>query len=94
MSWSFKDESKGASYNPIMEKGDAYTRKSMNPEGSGSGQNTHGYGFGNKKMMESNTSVTRYPREHSTCIKELFCTTDSSSYTETNQPSQLVDHDV
>jgi site-specific DNA-methyltransferase (adenine-specific) len=58
----FQRESKGATYNPIMEKGDAYTRKSKNPEGYGSGQNTHGYGFGNKKMMESNNSGTRYPK--------------------------------
>ena len=52
----------GATYNPIMERGDAYTRKSKNPEGYGSGQNTHGYGFGNKKMMESSNSGTRYPK--------------------------------
>ena len=58
----FQRESKGATYNPIMETGDAYTRKSKNPEGYGSGKNTHGYGFGNKKMMESSNSGTRYPK--------------------------------
>lgn len=64
----FQRESKGATYNPIMEKGDAYTRKSQKkdeegkPVGYGSGQNTHGYGFGKKKMMESSNEGTRYPK--------------------------------
>ena len=58
----FQRESKGATYNPIMETGDAYTRKSKNPEGYGSGKNTHGYGFGNKKLMQSNNKGTRYPK--------------------------------
>ena len=58
----FQRESKGATYNPIMETGDAYTRKSKNPEGYGSGKNTHGYGFGNKKMMENSNPGTRYPK--------------------------------
>ena len=64
----FQRESKGATYNPIMEIGDAYKRKSKkkddegNPVGYGSGQNTHGYGFGNKKLMESINSGTRYPK--------------------------------
>jgi len=64
----FQRESRDATYNPIMEKGDAYTRKSQkkdeegNPVGYGSGQNTHGYGFGNKKLMESSNSGTRYPK--------------------------------
>lgn len=64
----FQRESKGATYNPIMEIGDAYKRKSKkkddegNPVGYGSGQNTHGYGFGNKKLMVSINSGTRYPK--------------------------------
>jgi len=64
----FQRESKGATYNPIMEKGDAYKRKSKkkdedgNPVGYGSDKNTHGYGFGKKKLMESNNSGTRYPK--------------------------------
>ena len=64
----FQRESKDATYNPIMETGDAYTRKSQkkdeegNPVGYGSGKNTHGYGFGNKKKMKSSNSGTRYPK--------------------------------
>ena len=64
----FQRDSKGATYNPIMEKGDAYKRKSKkkdnegNPVGYGSGKNTHGYGFGNKKLMESNNKGIRYPK--------------------------------
>jgi len=38
----FSKESGGV-YNPIMEKGDPYTR--YNPDGYGSGKNTHGYGL-------------------------------------------------
>ncbi len=34
----------GGTYNPIMEKGKGYHRH--NPDGYGSGKNTHGYGFG------------------------------------------------
>jgi len=64
----FQRESKGATYNPIMETGDAYTRKSKKKDkegnlvGYGSGQNTHGYGFGNKKLMQSNNKGIRYPK--------------------------------
>ena len=58
----FQRESKDVTYNPIMETGDAYTRKSKNPKGYGSGKNTHGYGFGNKKKMKSSNSGTRYPK--------------------------------
>jgi site-specific DNA-methyltransferase (adenine-specific) len=64
----FQRDSKGATYNPIMESGDAYKRKSTNKDkdgnlvGYGSGKNTHGYGFGKEKMMESNNSGTRYPK--------------------------------
>ena len=64
----FQRESKGATYNPIMETGDAYTRKSKKKDaegnlvGYGSGKNTHGYGFGNKKLMQSNNKGTRYPK--------------------------------
>ena len=57
----FSQES-GCTYNPIMEVGDAYERNSNNPEGYGSGKNTHGYGFGKKKTMSSKNSGTRYPK--------------------------------
>ena len=55
----FSKESGGV-YNPIMEKGDPYTR--YNPDGYGSGKNTHGYGFGNNKSTGSSNSGTRYPK--------------------------------
>jgi len=42
----------GATYNPIMEEGDAYERKTNNPKGYGTGTNTHGYGFGKKKSSD------------------------------------------
>ena len=64
----FQRKPKGATYNPIMEKGDAYKRKSKkkdeegNPVGYGSNKNTHGYGFGNKKMMKSSNKGIRYPK--------------------------------
>ena len=58
----FRREAKDATYNPIMEKGDAYQRKSKNPEGYGSGKNTHGYGFGNTKNMGFENFGTRYPK--------------------------------
>jgi site-specific DNA-methyltransferase (adenine-specific) len=58
----FQRDSKGATYNPIMEKGEAYTRKSKNPEGYGPWGNNHGYGFGNTKTMEKSNSGTRYPK--------------------------------
>ena len=46
----FSKES-GGIYNPIMEIGDPWKR--FNPDGYGSGKNTHGYGFGNKKFTGS-----------------------------------------
>ena len=52
----------GCTYNPIMEKGESYKRETTNPEGYGSGRNTHGYGFGNKKVMKSDNKGTRYPK--------------------------------
>tara|TARA_B100000780_G_C21097805_1_gene442839 strand:+ start:976 stop:1821 length:846 start_codon:yes stop_codon:yes gene_type:complete len=52
----------GSTYNPIMEKGDAYERVSKNPDGYGSGRNTHGYGFGNNKSTSLSNSGTRYPK--------------------------------
>ena len=55
----FSKESGGV-YNPIMEKGNPYTR--YNPDGYGSGKNTHGYGFGNNKSTGSSNSGTRYPK--------------------------------
>lgn len=50
----------GSTYNPIMEKGEAYKRE--NPDGYGSGKNTHKYGFGNKKSTGMTNSGTRYPK--------------------------------
>ena len=50
----------GSTYNPIMEKGEAYKRE--NPDGYGSGKNTHEYGFGNKKSTGMTNSGTRYPK--------------------------------
>lgn len=47
-------------YNPIMEDGDPYHR--FNPDGYGSGTNTHGYGFGNKKSTGMTNNGTRYPK--------------------------------
>ena len=52
----------GSTYNPIMEEGDAYERKTNNPNGYGTGKNTHGYGFGNKKSFGSKNNGTRYPK--------------------------------
>lgn len=49
----------GSIYNPIMEKGDPYSR--FNENGYGSGKNTHGYGFGNKNTGHTNEG-TRYPK--------------------------------
>ena len=57
----FSKES-GSTYNPIMEEGDAYERKTNNPNGYGTGKNTHGYGFGNKKSFGSKNNGTRYPK--------------------------------
>ena len=55
----FSKES-GGIYNPIMEKGDPWKR--FNPDGYGSGKNTHGYGFGNKKFTGGSNDGTRYPK--------------------------------
>ena len=49
-------------YNPIMEKGNSYERICKNPEGYGSGKNTHGYGFGKKKTFGHKNYGTRYPK--------------------------------
>ena len=45
-----------------MEKGEPYKRQTDNPGGYGSGKNTHGYGFGNKKTFSSENKGTRYPK--------------------------------
>ena len=51
----------GGTYNPIMEKGKGYHRH--NPDGYGSGKNTHGYGFGNVGKNTGHTNKgTRYPK--------------------------------
>ena len=50
----------GGTYNPIMEKGEAYYRH--NPDGYGSGTNTHGYGFGDNKVTTMKNDGTRYPK--------------------------------
>jgi len=52
----------GGTYNPIMEAGEPYKRQTDNPDGYGSGKNTHGYGFGNKKTFSSENKGTRYPK--------------------------------
>jgi len=52
----------GCTYNPIMEKGESYKRETTNPEGYGSGRNTHGYGFGDNKFMKSENKGIRYPK--------------------------------
>jgi len=57
----FSKES-GGIYNPIMEAGEPYKRQTDNPNGYGSGKNTHNYGFGNKKMFKSENKGTRYPK--------------------------------
>jgi site-specific DNA-methyltransferase (adenine-specific) len=51
-----------ATYNPIMETGNAYIRECKTEEGYGTGTNTHGYGFGNNKVMKMENSGTRYPK--------------------------------
>lgn len=51
----------GGTYNPIMEKGKGYHRH--NPDGYGSGKNTHGYGFGGVGKNTGHTNKgTRYPK--------------------------------
>ena len=52
----------GATYNPIMETGDPYARTSKNPDGYGTGTNTHKYGFGNNKITHFENKGTRYPK--------------------------------
>lgn len=47
-------------YNPIMEVGEPYHRKSKNPEGYVSKHNTHGYGL--KPRTEFKNEGTRYPK--------------------------------
>jgi len=53
-------------YNPIMEKGGAYVREAKDKEkGYGTGRNTHGYGFGNKKKdgpSKFENTGTRLPK--------------------------------
>jgi len=51
-----------ATYNPIMETGNAYVRTCKTEEGYGTGTNTHGYGFGSNKVMHMENSGTRYPK--------------------------------
>ena len=55
----FSKES-GGIYNPIMEIGDPWKR--FNPDGYGSGKNTHGYGFGKKRFTGAENDGTRYPK--------------------------------
>ena len=52
----------GGTYNPIIEKGEPYKRQTTNPEGYGTGVNTHGYGFARVKSMGSENKGTRYPK--------------------------------
>lgn len=47
-------------YNPIMQVGEPYSRKSSNPEGYVAKQNTHGYGL--KPVKEISNTGTRYPK--------------------------------
>ena len=50
----------GGIYNPLMEEGEPYHRKSKNPEGYVGRKNDHGYGFKAKK--EFTNTGTRYPK--------------------------------
>jgi len=50
----------GGTYNPQMEKGDPYKRKSKNPEGYVGRKNDHGYGM--KPRTEFENTGTRYPK--------------------------------
>lgn len=47
-------------YNPIMEEGEPYHRKSKNPEGYVGKHNNHGYGL--KPRTEFHNEGTRYPK--------------------------------
>lgn len=51
-----------ATYNPIMEAGQSYERNCKSEDGYGTGINTHGYGFGNNKVMKLKNEGTRYPK--------------------------------
>ena len=50
----------GGTYNPQMEVGDPYARKSSSPEGYVGRKNDHGYGM--KPRTEFSNSGTRYPK--------------------------------
>jgi len=50
----------GGTYNPQMEVGDPYARKSKNPEGYVGRKNDHGYGMKPRKEFEN--KGTRYPK--------------------------------
>ena len=50
----------GGTYNPQMEVGDPYKRKSKNPEGYVGRKNDHGYGM--KPRTEFENKGTRYPK--------------------------------
>ena len=50
----------GGTYNPQMEKGEPFKRKSKNPEGYVSKRNPHGYGLKPVKGFEN--KGTRYPK--------------------------------
>ena len=54
----------GATYNPIMEEGEAYKREAKDKEkGYGTGRNSHGYGFSNNKpYLGGENKGTRYPK--------------------------------
>ena len=59
----FSKES-GGTYNPIMEAGEAYKREAKDKErGYGTGRNSHGYGFSNRKpYLGGENKGTRYPK--------------------------------
>lgn len=50
----------GGTYNPQMETGEPYSRKSKNPEGYVGKKNDHGYGM--KPRTEFTNDGTRYPK--------------------------------
>jgi len=50
----------GGTYNPQMEKGEPYRRKSKNPEGYAMRKNDHGYGW--KSARDVECTGTRYPK--------------------------------
>lgn len=54
----------GGTYNPIMEKGEAYKREAKDKvKGYGTGRNSHGYGFGRKGPYLGGENLgTRYPK--------------------------------